>query len=493
MKDTERRRLNIHGLYAVVSLLSLMYMIYHAEDVGFWYDEFAQICYSGLGKTVTESLLIPDPTPPFFTVAANVWYNLVPYGERWLLLLPQIATAAAVYVTALWGERLFEYKTGLFAGILLGFSQMVIEQCGFEFRSYGFYLLFSALSLYMHTLLQSEAYSAKRIVCYGLALAGLSYSHLFGVLICIVLGGIDLFLVLCRRVCPTILCAYAMAGTAFLPWGIYFLRCAGGDALSNAAGWMAAPSLWEVAKLAAYLCGNNLVACLLLVIGTAYIIKESVRSIRDCRWTIHDMLCIVPIIVCSCVTVVIYFYGIMRAGYATLWVKRYFTGLFPPCAIICSYGGNCFCRWGQSKIVNEQKQKLAIVGVYGILAASIISITVYRIAATDTPHTIYYHREAAQMLCEQPDIAQEDVIVLSTLGDYTAGWEVYYGEKCGNCQGFQAASAYSITENDLNGYHVVYLEYGYPKVEAELWEILENEYILERVWGDISVNRYVKR
>ena len=123
-------KLDHKTIYPLIAIGSLLFMQAHAADTGFWYDEFAQICYSGEGKTLLETIAILDPTPPLFSAAANLWMRIVPYGEHWLLLLPQIAVAASIVVLGNWIEASLGRAAGILSAFFLGASNIILGQCG---------------------------------------------------------------------------------------------------------------------------------------------------------------------------------------------------------------------------------------------------------------------------------------------------------------------------------------------------------------------------
>ena len=491
IKDSE---LFIRLIYAAIAGVSLMFMMIHAEDIGFWYDEFAQICFSGMDQTLLDSLLVTDPTPPLFNVLANIWYDLVPYGERWLLLLPQLAMVCGVYICALWGEILGGKVAGVWAGMLVGFSQMVIEQCGFEFRGYGFYLLFAALAFYLHSrLLKKEVQTSLREdMGFCFALIGLLYSHIFGTLIFTGLGCIDAVLIYKRKLSLKRIFVYIFSGLAFLPWALYFLISTGEQAAQSEVNWMSAPTLWDVIKLIAYLCGNHILVCALLAIGFCVVLGSSYQDIKTKCLLVTTMQRLIPLIIPIFVVSLAFLYGILRARYASLWAKRYFTGLFPCCAVICALGAVQIKVWINQTFKKKQMGRVGLV----FLALSIFPMFLIKTATGDTPLGKYYYREVTRVLYAQPDIRDEKRLILSTMDQFIEGWEEYYCCKQGMREGLEIQSIYDVTPEDLRDKEIVYLEYNFW--EERSWQspvrkILEAEYTATQRWDDIRLIRYERQ
>lgn len=472
--------------YFLVSVFSLSFMFCFSEVTGFWYDEFAQICFSGLNNSLLDSLKVIDPTPPLFNLAANIWYHIMPYGERWLLLLPQIAVGGAIYITGLWGERLFGHTTGLCGALLLGFSQMVIEQCGFEFRSYGFYLLFSIAALYIHSFrLESGKIKKGLSVWYSLILILLLYSHLFGSILAISLMVIEFLNIQPGKRRIKCLAPYLFAAAAFIPWLTYFLHEAGNYVAGTTVNWMVKPNLWEVVKLTAYLCGNHIVFCAFFLCGIIITIYRIVVMNGSRDAAIRKLTPIIAIII---MITIVYLYGILRYEYASLWVKRYFTGLFPCCAVLAAAGATELKEIVCKRIRNNWGALVPIV-----LIITTVPYFMYRTATANTTLGVYFHREAAELLFEQEDIMDEDTLVLSTLGETVDGWYTYYVERKESRNGYKAASIYSVNVEEMRRANVIYVDEGYVLEDCLAWGIIQDKFILDKEWPEINVERYVRK
>jgi uncharacterized membrane protein len=477
-------------IYSGIATLSLLFTLWEASNQGFWFDEFAQICYSGTGKTLLETLLIRDPTPPLFSLLANIWYNLMPYGQRWLLLLPSLFMAAAVYMTGLWGELLWNRRTGILSALMLGFSQMVIEQCGFEFRSYGLYIFLAATVLYLYAKksLVGRNASWRQIIVLGLIFGILAYTHIYGAVLCFVCGIIDLYLCLTKKMTWRTAVTYLIAAGMFFPWFLYFLR--GSAVVAITFDWMVSPSLWEAAKLIAYLCCNHIVYCLLFGIGVLYMVRLIISGGKNSgNTTNYYQVKLIPLAIIVLEIIIVYVYGINRSANASLWVKRYFTGLFPCVAVISAWG---FDRL-DAFLTKHTKKRAFLQTVCGLMLFSILSVSLYRTAAGLTPLKVYYDREAAEWLNEQSDIRNSETIVLSTLADYTPGWEEYYLTQKGRLEPVRTASLYALDEQHLMQYEIVYVVYNYPELTSEARELLTTNFVMVETNEQIHVDKYIRQ
>jgi O-antigen/teichoic acid export membrane protein len=479
--NPHNKRIPSKVIYGIIAAITLVFMISLANDAGFWYDEFAQLCYSGEGKTLIESIMIADPTPPLFTGLANIWYHIMPYGQRYLLLLPQLALALAIYVTGLWGERIGNRCSGIWSALLLATSQMVMEQCGFEFRSYAFLLLFSALVMYLHNRWWfGNDKGVSTGFRYTLALTGLFYSHIFGALSVASLSIFDLAQTRRQRKSICRLIPYTVSGVLFLLWFIPFLTASGEHLSVQTSQWMVKPSPWEAIKLLAYLCNNNIFVCALFAAGFCATIVGWRRK------RIGYVGALIPIIVIMVTVSVVYLYGSIRTGYASLWVKRYFTALFPCASVLCGLGVT-YC----ASLLEEQFH-IRHWYIFALLLVLTVPLSLYKTAVMDTPLGVYYHREAADWLVQQEDINRDDVLVLTALGTVSDGWYDYYVIRCGQREGFHVESLYEVTEQELSTYSVVYVEDGFFEKTNIEQEIFENAFALDMCEEEYSVRRYVR-
>lgn len=458
--------------YMGIAVTSLMFMVIYGNINGFWYDEFAQIVYSAPPNSLLDTMQIADPTPPFFSVVANLWMRIVPMSESWLLLLPQLAVATAVVVMGLWCEKFYGFRGGILGASLLAFSQMIIEQCGFEFRGYGFYLLFATLVLYLHRCNGGK----KHTVYYTVALICLAYCHIFGIGICLAMGLWD-FLQICRkRESWKGFLPYLFAAVAVLPWGIYFLLESGKTAIAAKADWMIKPSLWDVVKLITFLCGNHIVMCILFAIGCLLAVLLGVNEWKTQGSMEKEM----PLFVGAALIIAVFTYNLIRPEHASLWVKRYFVGLFP-CATFLAVGG---AVWLMERFKKQQSFFLPIILI------TTISVWGFRVIKNDAPFDIYYHREVAQVLQQDPAIGNPHTLVLSSLDAYADGWNQLYLKPH---HIFAQVKAIKETQlQELFFHETVYVDTGYGELSEEIATYLTERYQLAQEWADISLQKYIK-
>jgi len=479
-------------IYALIALLSLAFMSWQCDKYSLWADEFAQICYSGLDKSLLDSALIVDPTPPLFNVLANVWYDITPYGDRWLLLLPQLAVALAVYVAGCWGEMMGGRRVGIWTAMLLGSSRMVIAHCGFEFRGYGVYLLFAVLTLYNHGKLLERGCGAfgKYAFFYWFSLLGLVYSHAFGSLMFFVLAGLDIILVLCRRLSWRMIAVYFCAGILFLPWVFYFFSQTGSRVVNAESGWMRTPNTSSIPRLVAYLCGNHVLTCVLFALAALFILWKLAEAVKKREWDAELIHKMVPFVVTAGVIMVVFMYSVIRPHVRSFWVERYFTGLFSCAMAACALGADALCT-----LLERKSVRAARIGG-SLCALAIVSVFLGRLLMEDIPMVKFYHKESTEIMYQQPDIRDEGVIILCSSTAYLEGWEEYYCEQKGAREGLSLHSLRKTPWEEISACDVVYFDYNFwynGLMEEKNGLLLEENYELDKAWDEARLRRYVKK
>lgn len=461
-------------IYVGLALVAVSWMIYFGNANGFWYDEFAQICYSAPPQSLLDTLRIADPTPPLFSLAANLWMRIVPVSERWLLLLPQLAVGGAMVVMGRWCHRFYGFRGGILGVVLLGFSRMVMEQCGFEFRGYGFYLLLAVLTLLLH----GKQRENRASLGYACSLIALTYCHLFGVALCLLLGMWDGTLILRKKLSPKTFLPYLAAGAAFLPWGLYFLAQAGSSAMSATADWMTRPSLWDVVKLVTFLCGNHLLVCALFALGCLLAVGTLLKKQKTASPAGQELA--LSLFLGVALIALVFLYSLLWVDEASLWVKRYFTGLFP-CTVFLAVGGGCWlmARWNRYKN-----------WVFGLILVATVPLWLWQNAAEDSPFGAYYHREVAEVLRGETVMYNPTTAVLSSLGNCTSAWAWFYLEQGGTTPEAVILDASNLSTKDLEKYSVIYVDEGYGALSHALTAELDKNYQVTQTWKTLSLKRY---
>ena len=129
---------------------------------------------------------------------------------------------------------------------------------------------------------------------------------------------------------------------------------------------------------------------------------------------------------------------------------------------------------------------------------AIVGVHLGNILADNISEGNLSHREATEVMYQQPDIHDEDTLAMTSMRAFVDGWEEYYCRKQGQREGIGLRSAHDVTEEELLSHDVVYFEYayGYGSADREqltICQLLESKYSLDEEWSDVCLRRYVRK
>ncbi len=452
------------AIYSAIAFVAFWAMVRFADRQSFWNDEIAQLGFASgtVWDAIRLCLRMGDITPPLFTVFANIWYKLAPYGQKWLLLLNIVPTALMVHFAGLIGERLRNRFSGVLTASLLAFSATIWSFQAYEFRSYAFMGLFSTLSLYCFIRRNEAPQIWKWHILFGFSLTALAMSHYFGMLACGCIFLVDALLFFRKKLPLRSVSAYGFAGGVSLAWlvSVYIVTLSN-RSTEEIASWYSVPTPKHVELLLFFLTGNQTMTWVLflLAIATAAVVllmqKNSGTGGKVFYYLFFGWMCFFPI-------AILYIYGNYVNQASTMWQERYF--LFMPIyiAILTALGIDDLL----SRFVDEQNYKMmqAVLCSFLVLLLSMNIFFNDKAFSVQPPRQAF--REAADWLNNQANyIYNEDTLVLTTMG-YEQAWEMYFIEQQGRRDPVNASfSQYEITEADLEAYNRIYLQYAHAGVQ----------------------------
>ena len=183
--------------------MMFLQMLCYADNNTFWNDEIWQINFCMTHENPLKTLLISHNT--YYTdlvgnTILSLWYQIAPYGEKWLLLPQELAVAVGVYIVGIATNCLQGLRTAIFATIIGASFSSLVFQCAYEFRTYGFLFLWCSITFYFYIKLRKEKdCSWKKIMLLGVMLWLPASSHIFGVFFSAGLVLTDLILALQKK------------------------------------------------------------------------------------------------------------------------------------------------------------------------------------------------------------------------------------------------------------------------------------------------------
>ncbi|MCM1054528.1 MAG: hypothetical protein NC394_03300 [Bacteroides sp.] len=249
--------------YITVALAGLIVTFIIGKDGTLWRDEVWNIgwVYDGF------------PYLSFSGILQTVWFNIMPYGQEYLLLLSEIWIAIMVYVFGLIGAELKSKRLGVIMSTLGATSSTIIFQGSMEFRCYPMVILGMALSVYFFIKKQKNIGNEKIsvLIFYGLSLAIVMDSHTFGLVTAGLMMIFDFIIVIVKK-------RYKNFIEFIIPaiYGVYWLFTTFAlsiEGMQTGKRFAAStPSVKSIINFVYYLCGSNWLYVALFIFGYTLVV-----------------------------------------------------------------------------------------------------------------------------------------------------------------------------------------------------------------------------
>ncbi|MBE6789171.1 MAG: hypothetical protein E7539_05835 [Ruminococcaceae bacterium] len=479
ISQSKNEKIKSKAVYAGIALGFFAVSVSYLETQELWLDEMFQIGFSGTGKSLYETLMVTETTPPIFRLIANVWYNIVPYGEKWLLMLPTLFSAAFVYVTGLLGEQIGGKYVGFASAVLSAFSTALLVHGVREFRANSLLALLSAVFLLYYV---KRLKTGKYAVAFSLVMILLAYTHYFGVFLCGAVFLLDVYYFFCKKKKLKDFIPYIVAGFSYIPWMFRFLQL---GQLGLTADWQLEPTFSAVYNLLLYLCSTvTLMVFFVSGIVFTFLDKKQEKTSFDARFS----LMFIAFVMIAC----LYAYGTFIRPQATLWTHRYFLNILPCIIAITAYGMVWIGRFVLSafkRLTNDFKATGLVKKAVCILLVMFLAFTnMPKISASYTPPHNQDYKGAAETIYGHVDAYSYDSLVVFLCQDYVVdGWYEYYMTMQGKRDDIDYASVTKIpsekeaAEEFFANYETIYQcylqEYLCPSFTQQInehYELVEN-------------------
>lgn len=449
-------------LYAIISLLLLMFMVIYSGKTEFWYDEVYQVGLIkdnlSFGQMIKQYAQLKDYTPPLFATIAYIWIRIVPFSFRYLLLISEVFVAIGVFFVALTTERVSGRKAGVFAGVLSAMSSALILTGGYEFRAYGLYYMASAFVMYFFVLTYQKQKN-RYLVYYAITLAVLMYSHYYGCILMAVLTGIDMVLVLVGKREKRIILSYVGAGCTFLPWMIMVFA---NHTRSMTEFWIEPPTLQEIADLLLFLCSENAILALLLGFGIG-------SCLAQWRLKRNEMISLVAPLVIVLVIGLMFIYGAWINPSGGIFFNRYFLGLLPWC-VLCTAKGMIQCL--HLCVADKEKRRV-------LFAGGVVALGLYMCVTNGKVFFENIQEEqkvsyvtSVKFLNKKLKNEKDALVVTSDNSHVRAGIVCYFQEFCGTKPNIVSQHDEDFKER-IKQYERIYVLFGKQPLTEETRDILE--------------------
>lgn len=464
------------AMFALIALAQFVVAVRYSGMNCFWNDELYEIGWSEEATSILNCLFIDNAPLPIFRCIFHLWYSIAPYGERWLLLFVEVATAIGVFLIGLCGKEWKNVRVGVFAALFALVSGTVLRQCSYEIRSYGFYFASSALVLYLYLRSWKTPKSRSATIWFTLAMVFFAGMHYHAVIFCIALFIIDVFAFFCFGIKRGSIIPYIVAAMSYIPNIVYVLKTKYMQNLVTES-WQPVAGAKEVGTLLSYLAGESKVVLGLFLLGTAIIVALLLerQKARE-QWNGPEVIWEVTPLIIPCFVITFFvIYGNFVNRRTTLWHNRYFCDLIPCVLIICGFALDCVCEFCE----NSSSRKFFTSATVCLFSCMLILPPSLMDAIKSGTSTGQPFRGAADWLYSQSnDIYNNETLILTSIVNApTKGWEHYYLTRQGRRDAVQVLPSELVSVEDLRSYQKIYLmTLHISTIRGELADCLSTEY-----------------
>jgi hypothetical protein len=377
-----------------------------------------------------------DGNGPFFNFILHFYYKISPYGERWLLLLPEFIMALGVFCIGMCTKSVMGNRGGCFSAIIAS-TMIVLSHQGNNLRAYPLLVLFTALTLWTYFMRLRHGGTVGYITLYGVCMTGLVYTHLMAAFLCLMLFFVDVVLYCKKIIRFKCFASYLAAGIFYLPWFLFFITHWW---YGMAFAFRRDPGIIDILSIIQVMLDGNVVYVFIFCCGIATLITEIIRQ------RVFHIYPVFPIFLCIIMSIlfiiILYSYSVMNTN-GSIWEEWYFLVILPMLIMVIAYALDRMCRF------LEQNNNYMNVTLYMILAISFFNVPNHYKALLSYPDKyVDQLRESAEWLMWQDDVYRSSTGV----GGVTNGWYEYYVEQ----QGRRDPLNYTAANDDALKYEKLY-------------------------------------
>ncbi len=332
-----------YHFWLICGVLILIQLLFSLRFMGRQYfnlDEVSQIGFIAKKLNISGILdyyLTSEVTNlPLFPLLAALWYRVVPYGEGWMRLLTVLLTTGAIIFLIKMAVAIGDEYTGYLMAVLACSSSTIMHKCGLTFRVHAFWLLFTALVLYLYIKRQEKQGSESwmSVITLGAAMAGLAWSHYFGCITIVYLFLMDVVLLIAKRIRIRNILSYLIAGGTLLPWFILMLIR---RTMVLSEFWPKTPTFESIPKALMYLVSKDKPVYFLLVLGIVASVMASVWRVLQLKPDFRKGFIRLGLAMMPPVFIIgNYVYSAHIASNGGIFVSRYFLSVVPAALVTVS-------------------------------------------------------------------------------------------------------------------------------------------------------------
>jgi hypothetical protein len=452
-------------IIGTLSIAMFIFMNRYSSAQSFWLDEIYQIGFFESATNIKELLVHyakKGPNAPLFAVFGFLWYQIAPYGEEWLLLLPQIFICIGVYVLGMAASKKSKY-IGIITALIACTSARLILSAGYEMRAYSLLFLNVSIALYLFIKKYYEPTRKKTtIFAYGLSLSLIVYTHYIAILVCISLFIMDIILISNKKESWHDILSYVFGGILAAPWVVMVLIFKEWNVDSY---WAEVPDFLSINLLFKFIGGSNDILYLLFYICIFLVILSLLKNIINKKLNYEKNFLQSTWLFNILFTIgVVYIYSSIINPDGSIFVNRYFFCIIPPLFILCATELELLChkaaKWLNVKALSAHR----IIIIMCVVILLSFSYYCYEKVDYQTRQKHDPFREAANWIMSQEDIYNHDIAVTTTAGDIVEnnyallGFDMYYLRMQGNRNAANTINVfkYKETPDELLAFNRIY-------------------------------------
>lgn len=415
-------------IYLVSSVILLFgmgfFIIVNAPLQSFWSDEMSTIGYIRSDISfwgVVKGYMLEDAVNlPLYQLILKVFYELMPYGEVYLLLPSIIFFMIAIVLIAILGYKCGNEDIAFFCICFGTIAGGAIRYAAWDIRCYALLIMMSALTILLYVK-RCEDESMKNIWLLGISMLLLFFAHWYGAIMMMAFALSDLVLWLQKKIKIRCIVSYLLAGGILFIYLILMLKNTGRDL----SGHYGKPGMEDIRRTLYLITGDRfwclvlfLIGCLLIAIGILKNVKNEIIwkvLLFSCVWTFG----------------VAYF---VKQG--AFFGDRYFQVILPQTILIMALSLDIILKW----IFKVSEKILKKYNIWLKRVAVIFLILYFGKYVYQNYESCYeFHmdermpyRQSAEFLVENGKIYEEDTLFISgETCNLTEAWLEYYFEKRG--------------------------------------------------------------
>jgi uncharacterized membrane protein len=406
-----------------------VFMLVLASRQSFNLDELDRTIGPLTGKSTSgipmlRMLLNWKTIPPLYFLIMKPLYELLPYGEIYLLIPSIVFAIVGILITAKIGKIIGGTDIGFFA-LCIAVSSVPLITYGLELRPYTLTFCLSSLTLLMY-IKRLKRETNKNILYYGISLLLLLYCHYFGLILALSYALIDLYLYLRKEISRKCIFSNIIIGLLFLPWVFMVFHTSGMKLSELLSFWAGIPGDLESINTVYFLLGNSLFYMALFYAGINLIIFKAVRVYEKKNPDVSVIwFFISESILWTILLVFIYSKFINPKG--SLYVNRYFFVIIPHVFLITAFGfSKAFSAIQRFFLKMAVRGRLLNCIVFALVCSTIFQA--YQKSYSYITSINQPYREFAEFISENEQTASANSLVICSYG---TAWVEYYFSKRG--------------------------------------------------------------